>query len=72
MSIYKVFDKTTGKVEEVDAVSSKQAIFKSALDKTHIDDRKTKKKEAGKLYEAMLKSHQAILLNDPNQMNLFK
>lgn len=65
MSYYKITEKKTGKTEEIEAVSQRQALYKAALKKTENKD------QAGKLFQAMLKSHNAIVINDPNQMKLF-
>lgn len=71
MSTYKVVEKASGITEEIEAVSSNQALFKAALSKVPESDSKAKKKAAGRLYAAMLKSHEAIRVNNPNQMELF-
>lgn len=68
MSQYTIVEKASGKKEEIEAVSAKQALYKKALEKSKwAKDKKTQKIVAGKIYEAMLKSHEALLLHDPNQ-----
>jgi hypothetical protein len=71
--LFTVVDKNLGNIEEIDAVSERQAIYKLALEKTkNMNDKKSRKRATGTIFEAMLKSHQALLLNDPNQMDLFQ
>ncbi|HLD91428.1 MAG TPA: hypothetical protein VI911_10525 [Patescibacteria group bacterium] len=65
MPRYKVVEKKLGKITEVTAFSQKQALYKLALEKSK------DKREAGKLYAAMLKSHEAVIVNDPNQLEFF-
>ena len=72
MATFKVTEKRTGVSEQIEAVSSKQALFKSALDKSKAKDKKQKKFEAGRLYAAMLKSHEAVQLNGSIQLDLFQ
>ena len=73
MAIYTIVDKNSGDIEEVEAFSSKQALYKLALDRSkNVADKKNKKRAAGILYAAMLRSHEAMVLNDPNQMNIFQ
>ena len=70
--LFTVVDKHSGEIEEVEAVSQRQALYKLALDKSkNIEDRKRRKYTAGILFAAMLKSHEALLLNDPQQTELF-
>lgn len=72
MPTYKVIEKNSGKVtEEVEAFSCKQALFKSALHKSTGTDKKDQKRMAGKLYAAMLKSHEALQINGSIQLELF-
>jgi len=72
MSQYTVVEKASGKKEEIEAVSANQALYKVALEKSRwARDKRAQKHVAGKIYEAMLKSHEALLLNNPNQMSLF-
>ena len=61
------------KVGEVSAVSSNQALYKFALEKTPVILKgKEKKQHAGNLYRALLESCEAIRVIDPNQMELFQ
>lgn len=70
--LFTVVDKESGRLDEVEAVSQRQAIYKLALDKSkNIEDKKKRKQAAGILFAAMLKSHEALLLNDPQQTELF-
>jgi hypothetical protein len=71
MPRYTVVEKNSGIKQEIDATSSKQALYKLALEKSRwARDKQAQKHVAGKIYEAMLKSHEALVLNDPNQMTL--
>lgn len=72
MPTYKVVRKGSGEAEEVEALSCKQALFKSALSKTTGSTNKDKRLAAGALYAAMLKSHEAIQINGSIQLELFK
>ena len=70
--LFTVVDKDSGRLDEVEAVSQRQAIYKLALDKTkNIEDRKKRKQATGIIFSAMLRSHEALLLNDPQQTELF-
>jgi di/tripeptidase len=71
MSQYTIIDKKSGEEEEIEASSAKHALYKKALDRTKtIANKKARKQITNNIYGAMLKSHEALLLNDPNQMTL--
>jgi hypothetical protein len=66
--LFTVVDQNNGIIEEVEAVSQRQALYKLSLEKCkNIKDKHNRKAAAGIIFQAMLKSHKALLLHDPNQ-----
>ena len=72
MPQYTVINKETGKTErEIEAKSSKQALFLMAYEKTKdIENEKARELSRIMNYKAMEKAYEVLLLNNPDQMEL--
>lgn len=66
MNTYKIINLKDNKENIIDAYSSKQALYKLALNNVGVKD----KSLAGKLYQQMLNTHKAILIENKNQLKL--